>query len=457
MRQLVILLCLPLSGAAQDAAIHQQVPQYSELPDMTATLQQQIDNNNGNLTLSGGKYFRITKPLVFDLTKFGAIKIRSEAGATIIMDGSGPALRIVGDHQGTAAPKSFKPATWNQRMPVVDGIEILGAHPEADGIELVQCVQPVISKVAVRWCRHAIRLRTRNRNVTLSDCHLYENSGVGVFLDAVNLHQINISNCHISYNRQGGIVVRDGNVRNLQVTGCDIEGNMPDDDTTTTTANILIDVSGTEGDTVNSIAEIAITGCTIQHSANYSADRTTTVAPGGANIRLAGKASYPINSVTITGNVLSDTTVNVDIAHAHDVTVASNTFFAPMPNNLMVRNSQRVTVTGNTFNPRQFVRPGTILFKDSSDCILSSSTLHHFATDRGAVVLDGCQGCILSALTLTDCGSGIYLKNTTQTTVSACRVTRTEGGGYDLWVEGESAGILLSGNAFSGEVLVPAK
>lgn len=339
-------------------------------------------------------------------------------------------------------------------MPIVTGIEILGAHNEADGIELQQTVAPIVNRVSIRWCRHGIHLVNRNRNVVVSDCHLYENSGVGVFLDDVNLHQINISNSHISYNRAGGVVVRDGNVRNLQVTGCDIEGNMPDDDTPTSTANVLIDVSGSADTRDKSIAEIAITGCTIQHSANYSRDKKMTLAPGAANIRLAGKEIYPINSVTISGNVLSDTTNNIDINYSHDVTIGSNTFFAPKPNNLVVANSQRVVVSGNTFNPRQFVRPGTIRFTDCEDCIVANATVHKFASDQGSIILDRCSGFMLTGLILSDCNSGIVLNGTSDTTIANCRVTRTTDGGTDIAIDDSNREIVLSGNLFSGTAAI---
>jgi parallel beta-helix repeat protein len=448
---LVTVCCSPC--VAQWERTVEQIPELKSLPDMTSALQTQIDKNGGTLLLTAENY-RITSTLEFDLKKLGAAAIKSIGGSTIIMDGAGPAVRFTGTHEGTASPKSFKPATWNERMPIVTGIEILGAHPEADGIELKQTVGAIVNRVSVRWCRHGIHLAVRNRNVLISDCHLYENSGIGVFLDDVNLHQINVSNSHISYNRAGGIVVRDGSVRNLQVTGCDIEGNMPGDDTPTNTANILIDVSGSADTRAKSIAEIAITGCTIQHSANYSGSEEKTTALGGANIRLAGKEIYPINSVTISGNVLSDTTTNIDITHSHDVTINSNTFFAPKPNNLLVANSQRVVVSGNTFNPRQFARPGTIRFTDCDDCILANSTVHKFATDAGAVILDGCSGCLLSGLVLSDCDSGIVLKDTSETTVANCRVSRTKEGDADIAIDKSNRSIRLSGNSFSGSTAI---
>ena len=449
---LLAVLCTSPCFAQWERAVD-QIPDLKSLPDMTSTLQEQLDRNGGSLLLTA-KIYRITGTLEFDLKTLGAAAVKSAGGSTIIMDGAGPAIRFTGTHEGTASPASFKPATWNERMPIVTGIEILGAHPEADGIELRQTVAPIVNRISVRWCRHGIHLVNRNRNVVISDCHLYENSGVGVFLDDVNLHQINVSNSHISYNRAGGIVVRDGNVRNLQITGCDVEGNMPADETPTQAANILIDVSGSADTTAKSIAEITITGCTIQHSANYSGSEAKTQAPGGANIRLAGKEIYPINSVTISGNVISDTTTNVDINYAHDVTIGSNTFFAPKPNNLLVANSQRVVVSGNTFNPRQFTRPGTIRFTDCADCVLANSTIHKFATDAGAVILDRCTGFMLTGLVLSDCDSGIILEGTSETTIANCRVSRTAEGGADIAIDKSNQNIQLSGNSFSGSTAI---
>jgi len=456
--QLIAGLWIALAATASgQLTIKDQIPDYQSLPDLTEILQAEIDKGGGIMLLGSkkdGNVYRITKTLELDLEKLGSVSIKAGLSATIIMDGPGPAFRLIGSHEGTAGPTSFKPATWNERMPIISSIEILGAHPEADGIELVQCVQPIINRVAIRWCRHGIRLAKRNRNVLISDCQIYENSGVGVYLDDCNLHQINISNSHISYNRQGGVVVRDGNVRNLHITGCDLEANMPGDETPTETANILLDVSGSPEDKSKSIAEVAITGCTIQHSANYGGKKGATMAPGGSNIRLRGKAIYLIDSVAITGNVISDTTTNLLIDHSMDVTLSGNTFFAPKPGHLTVTNSERVIVSGNTFNPRQFERPGTIHFKDSKDCVLTGNTLHQFATPDGALILENCEGFTVNGLSLTDCGSGIVLKNTRDTSIASCSARRTAEGATALSIDANSRKIRLNGNHFSGRTQI---
>jgi hypothetical protein len=369
-----------------------QFPDLDSLPDATPDLQRQVDENGGNLELAPGVY-RLESTVVIDLAKHGSASVTAASGAvTLVMDGPGPALSLRGTHEGTASPNSFRSETWREAVPRIQGISVVGNHPESTGIELVQTVQPIVSETSVRWCRHGIVLAKRNRNVV---------------------------NSHISYNRGGGIVVRDGNVRNLQITGCDLEANMPGDETPTRAANIWLDVSGSQGDRKKSIAEVAITGCTIQHSANYG--KGETMAPGGANIRLSGKEIWPIDSVTISGNVMSDVTVGIEIDRSMDIAITGNTFFAPKPAFLTVTDSRRVVVNGNTFNPRQFERPGTIRFSRCRDCILANSTLHRFQTEDGAVVVEDCEGVSLLGLILTDCRSGIRIRGGSDILVENCQ------------------------------------
>lgn len=447
-RRIFFYIFASASLALAQQNIADQIVGVADLPDASAALQAEIEANGGFLSLTPGHH-RITRTLVIDLAKYPGGGVRPASGkASLIMDGPGPALRLAGSHTGTADPKSFAPATWNEASPSVEGITILGLHPKADGIELYQCVQPIISRVSIRGCRHGLHLVTRNRNVSISDCHLYGNSGVGIFLDDVNLHQINISHCHVSYNRRGGVVVRDGNVRNLQITGCDIEGNMPDDTETPADkiANILLDVSGSAEDKAKSIAEVSITGCTIQHSANYGKDREKTIAPGAANIRLLGKDIYPIDTVSISANVMSDTTVNVHLDWVADITLTGNTFFAPKTDQLHVNHGRRVVVSGNTFNPREFERPGAIRFSDSADCVIADSTITRALSPDGALILTRCDGFSLSGLNLSDSERGIVVDASRDILITGCRVARLSGGKPGIEMDRAGGGIRAEAN-----------
>lgn len=318
--------------------------------DDTAALQKLVDAG-GSVQLPKGKY-RLTKTVTVDLAKLGAFGLSSDGTATLIMAGTGPALKIIGTHGGTAAPKSFKPETWAQRTPAVQGLEILGAHAEADGIEATGTMQLTLSRLTIRECRHGIHLTERNRNVIVADCHLYRNRGVGLYLDRVNQHQTNVIGCHISYNLGGGVVAMGGEVRNLHIGTSDIEANH--DENGPPSANVLLDSTG------GSIAEVAIIGCTLQH--NHK-------APGSANIRILGAGADPSllrregrattreGHVTITGNVFSDVEVNIELRESRGITLTGNTFWEGFAHDLLVEDSQNILITGNNFdrNPRYLV------------------------------------------------------------------------------------------------------
>src|SRR5262245_48666029 len=179
-------------------------------------LQTAVDSGNGVVRLPRGTYGR-SRPVVIDLDRVGPTAIVGDTVARVVMAGPGPAFRFVGTHKGTAAPASVKDNVWaKQRMPSIDGVEIVGDHPKANGVEATGTMKLTLTRLLVRRCLHGIHLTERNRNVIVSDCHVYHNRGVGLFLDHVNLHQINVTGCHVSYNDQGGIVCLGGEVRNLQ-------------------------------------------------------------------------------------------------------------------------------------------------------------------------------------------------------------------------------------------------
>ena len=149
--------------------------------DESAALQKAVDDGTTDLFFPKGRY-RLTKTITVDLDKTGPCSFSGDGTATLIMEGAGPALHFIGTHGGTAAPDTVKANVWEkQRTPMVEGIEIIGAHAEADGIEATGTMQITLSRVVARECRHAVHLTHRNRNVLIAACHFYHNRGIGVF------------------------------------------------------------------------------------------------------------------------------------------------------------------------------------------------------------------------------------------------------------------------------------
>lgn len=334
--------------------------------DDTEAIQHTLQAGNGVLEFPPGIY-TISRTIEVPLSKQGPVGIVGVGGtAKVRMTGPGPAFRIVGTHGGTGDPKSVKPEiTLSQRTPTVSGLEIEGAHEEADGIELIGTMQSNIDGVLIQGVRHGIRLYRRNRNVRISGCNIYHNRGVGIFLDELNLHQINIVGNHISYNRLGGIRIEKSEIRNLQITGNDIEynnhrvfGTPPEP-----TAEIYVDTTA-EG---ASVAEVTVCSNTIQ----------ATDSEGGCNIRILGdpEQKHRPGIWAISGNIIGSQENNVHITGGHGISLSGNVIYSATNRNLLVEQSKQIQSTGNTFRRHTPSYGMGVRFVDSTDCILSGCSL----------------------------------------------------------------------------------
>lgn len=390
------------------------------IADDTQAIQAAINGGAQALLLAPGKY-RITKTIDVDLQQTGYFSLSGNGVAQIQMEGAGPAFRIRGTHGGTADPSSFKDDVWDrQRAPMIDGVEIVGKHPQACGIEADGSMQLTLTRLVIRKLLHAVRLVNRNRNVLISNCHIYENEGIGVWLDNVDLHQINLSNCHISYNCQGGVVSRSGNVRNLHITGCDIEANM--NSSNQSAANVWIDCSGSRHGT----AEVAITGCTIQHSKGENTANIRIIGQGDVT---NGKADRWGN-VTITGNVLSDVATNIHLKNCRGVTLQGNTIWMGYQHNLLIEDCSHIVVGANNLDRNPGYDYGTapttknaLVFKKSNDCTVHGLHVSHVDCEPAAVVFEACRRLNISGCTILDCkGLGMLLRDVEDSLVTGCLI-----------------------------------
>ncbi|QDV27422.1 right-handed parallel beta-helix repeat-containing protein [Aureliella helgolandensis] len=389
--------------------------------DDTQSLQRAVDSGVGNLELPAGTY-RITRPIVIDLAKVGHTSISGGGAARILMAGPGPALEFIGTHAGTADPSTVKADVWKREdSPMVDGLKIVGGHPEACGIRARGTLQLTLTRLVIRKVLHAVHLTQRNRNVTLSECHLYENQGVGLFLDQLNLHQINVANCHISYNRGGGIVAKQSEIRNLQIGTCDIEGNMAEGDAPPT-ANIWLDATN------SSLGEVAIVGCTIQHS--HEARGSANIRINCQSVEVAFTKETRHGNITIADNVLSDVEVNVELHHVRGATISGNTIWKGYQKNLILEDCRNIVLANNVFdrNPRYGYGGSAqaklgVLITNSADCTLSGNHGAGRVDGEAAVVVRNCERMNISGWTLLDYGSvGLLLDNVTRSRVSGCLI-----------------------------------
>jgi len=307
-------------------------------------------------------------------------------------------------------------------------------------------MQSTFEGVLLRRLRDGIRIHNRARNVLISHCHIFDNSGRGIFLDRVNLHQVIVTGCHISYCKRGGIKVVGSQIRNLQVTGNDIEYNF--DEGAKVSADIWIDSS----DGSATVREGTIVGNTIQ----------ALFSPGGANVRMVGHPSVnsKAGSFTISNNLIGTQENNIHLVNCRGVVLNGNVVYGGRNRNLLVEGSRNVVVSGNSFDHNPDYHPeelctgirvvDTEAFNMSGTDIQDAQEGDGTAGREALVEIERCRRVTLTGCQIvngTPCG--ILIRGSSDVVVTGCSVLETrEAKAMDValrW-EGEGTGNLLANN-----------
>ncbi|MFN4258076.1 MAG: right-handed parallel beta-helix repeat-containing protein [Gemmataceae bacterium] len=397
--------------------------------DDTAAISHAVQQEGGQLFFPRGDY-RISRPIYIPLAQVGRLSIAGQGGtAKLLMEGHGPALHIVGSHRRSANPADFVADVWRQeRFPLIQDLEIEGRHPEADGIRLEGVMQPTLQCLLIRRCRNGVHLTTRDRNVLITDCHIYDCSGVGIFLDRLNLHQINITGNHISYCQRGGIVIAGSEIRNLQICGNDIEYNH--DLKAETSADILFDCR--EG----TVREGTIVGNTIQ----------AVASPGGANVRLLGSAEHPnaVGLFAITGNLIGSQETVLHLQACRGVVVSGNCLYSGRQFAIRAEDAEHLVIgpNSNDHNP-QYKGASTdrILLQNCRNVTVTGLVQQHTLLAEGepsaSFEVAGCRNISITGCQIVNARQrGIWLRQSEIVRVADCTIHgRAEDATYRAAVE----------------------
>jgi hypothetical protein len=185
----------------------------------------------------------------------------------------------------------------------------------------------------------------RNRNVIISDCHLYHNTGMGVFYDNVISTSRTSSAATSATTRR-----RRGDTRRWRAEPAHRHLRHREQH----------DARGTADAT--SCSSTAPTAPPAR-SASPAAPSSTTLARLGQRALHRQRQSRAASGdddttqwghLSISDNVLSDVEVNIDLQHVRGAVITGNTFGGGYEHDLLVEDSENIVVTGNNFdrNPR---------------------------------------------------------------------------------------------------------
>jgi hypothetical protein len=383
--------------------------------DDTLAITHAIVKGDGRLHFPRGEY-RITQPLQIALQAHGRISIDGDGGtAQLVMAGAGPALHLIGTHRRTAEPSDFAAGVWQrERMPTIAGLEIVGRHEQADGIRIEGVMQPTVQHLLIRGCRHGVHLTNRDRNVLIADCHIYDNRGIGVFLDGVNLHQTNITGNHISYCKQGGIKIVGSEIRNLQICGNDIEYNF--DQAVRGCADVLFDCRH------GTVREGTLVANTIQ----------ARETPDGANVRFLGAKDHPnaVGLFTITGNLIGSQARALDLHACRAVIITGNSIYSGYRQAIWAEDADNLVIGANSIdhNPEyQGNSTDQVVLRNCRHVSVTGLVMQHTRAATtpvtASMLFDGCANVNIVGVQIVNARvRGIALENCNVVRVADCTV-----------------------------------
>ena len=268
--------------------------------DDTQTLQDLFDSAKGVVSLEPNKKYKITAPIVADISKAKLIKGNM---AHIVVVGDFEAFHWVGTLTSSANAGALnRKLALNEMSPLVVALRITNPM-EVLGTAFVveKCMSPNFLACNFSYLKRGIVFRGTNRNAIISATHIYACYDYGIhFEEGGDIHQINITGSHISYCRKN-IFSENHNIYNIQITGCDIE----------TSSYPVAECDMHFLQTSAILEDLEITGCTIED--HWNTQKMIVLQGGSGNI----------SAVTIAGNVTGNSAgcaieasgvINIDIS-----------------------------------------------------------------------------------------------------------------------------------------------
>nr|ELR5264596.1 right-handed parallel beta-helix repeat-containing protein [Providencia rettgeri] len=208
--------------------------------------------------------------------------------ATFIVGGDFPAFTIKGGMSGGSANPATNGAIARSEGGFhVDSIRAYSSDLVSGvGVALSNVFKPRITNCDFMYLKHGIHFSGLNRDVIITDNHVYACHDYGVYFDnTADIHQLNVLGNIITYCTRN-IFLDNADIYNLQIVGNDIElGTYPTDVAAADKADIWITAMS------SMVEDVSILGNTLED--HWTSDRL---------VKMEGRDTANILSVVISGN-----------------------------------------------------------------------------------------------------------------------------------------------------------
>lgn len=304
---------------------------------------QQAAKQKGILRLEPGKTYLISSTIKIDLTNIKGIQANN---AKIFLSGDFPAFHLKGNKTNGGAEPPSNAGLENEFSAVIEQLHVYSKNHEGTALILDGTFGVNISKSHFYNLKKGIEVINRNRNVIITENHLWDVAEYGIHYNNANLHQSIIANNHISYAKIA-LFFENGDVHNIQINSNDIEVGYSINNNTQSAIQVVCDKPDTQ------FSQAQIVGNTIEDHflAKEGIIHFYSKAFESSVISL-DQAPY-IGMIELVGNEFSGSSKALVLDNIHDLTVNGNTFKLIKEAFISIYTcAEGINISGNTFSGR---------------------------------------------------------------------------------------------------------
>ncbi|SER71686.1 glycosyl hydrolase family 28-related protein [Psychrobacillus sp. OK032] len=303
----------------------------------------QAAQQEGIIRLEPGKIYLISSTIKIDLTNIKGIQANN---AKILLSGDFAAFHLKGNKTNGGAEPLSNVGLEQELSPVIEQLHVYSNNHEGTALILDGTFGVNISKSHFYKLKKGIEVINRNRNVIITENHLWDIAEYGIHYNNVNLHQSIITNNHISYAKIA-MFFENGDVHNIQINSNDIEVGYSINNNTQSAIQVVCDKPDTQFSQAqivgNSIEDhfLAKEGIIYFYSKVFDPSAISS-----------DKAPY-IGMIELLGNEFSGASKALVLDNIHDLTVNGNTFKLITEAFISIyTGAEGINISGNTFSGR---------------------------------------------------------------------------------------------------------
>ncbi|MGE6487453.1 hypothetical protein [Paenisporosarcina sp. NPDC076898] len=305
---------------------------------------QEAARQHGIISLESGKTYLISSTI--ELNPAIAKGIQGN-NAKILLDADLPAFHLKGNKTDGGARPTENVGLEDEFSFVIDSLHVFSRDHRGTALILDGSFGVIVTKSHFYNLKKGIELINKNRNVIISENHLWNLAEYGIHYNNANVHQSILTNNHISY-AEIALFFENGDVHNTQIMGNDIEVGYLKNNDTRSAIQVVCDKPKTQ------FSQSQIVGNSIED--HFLAKEgiinfySKTFGPSSADSNLA---PY-VGMIEIMGNELSGSSKALVLENINDITINSNTFKLISEVFISIfTGGEGINMSGNIFSGRE--------------------------------------------------------------------------------------------------------